>query len=80
MLDEVAAYKYAYFLVQSSNRQFDHVRPAGTKAFASGIFRCQGCGREVVASRGQQLPTTDHHEHPAEAGPVRWRVAVASQG
>ena len=77
---QVAIYKHPHLLNQSSNRRFDTVRGAGAKAPASGIFRCQGCGREVIASKGEPLPRLDHHQHPAQLGNVRWRLAVATQG
>lgn len=76
----MAVYKYAYLLVQSANPRFDHVVGPGQEAVKSGIFRCQGCGREIAMVEGQRLPDATDHDHRAEHGTVRWCLAVAIQG
>jgi hypothetical protein len=75
----VAAYKYAYFLAPSINARFDHIYPAGARSPRAGIYRCEGCGREVIAWNGPSLPARDDHDHEPEHGTVRWRLIVATQ-
>jgi DNA-directed RNA polymerase subunit RPC12/RpoP len=42
----------------------------------SGIYRCMGCGREVVAEESRKLPPQNHHEHSSAQGKIRWRMIV----
>ena len=42
----------------------------------SGIFRCKGCGREVVAETSRTLPPQNHHQHNNSQGEVRWKMIV----
>jgi hypothetical protein len=76
----VAAYKYAYFLVAVINARFDHIYPASARSAHAGIYRCEGCGREVIAPHGESLPGQDDHDHAPEHGTVRWRLIVATHG
>lgn len=76
----MAAYKYAYFLVPTINVRFDHIYPAGARAPRAGIYRCEGCGREVIALDEQALPGPDDHDHDRKHKTVRWRLVVATQG
>ena len=75
----MARFKYAYLLAASTSSSFDHTSPSGAAAPHAGIYRCQACGREVVADKGVPLPSDGHHEHAASMGPIRWRLAVATQ-
>ena len=76
---DVAQYKYAYFLIRSPNTRFDHVYPAGGVAAHTGIYRCDGCGAEVAAKAREPLPAIDDHDHDSEGGGTRWRLTVAAQ-
>jgi hypothetical protein len=76
----MAVYKYAYFLIPTKNARFDHIYPAGAKSPLDGIYRCEGCGREVIAKGALALPGSDHHHHAPEQGTVRWRLVIAIQG
>ncbi|SRR6266567_962852 len=43
----------------------------------SGIYRCMGCGREIVAEKDRSFPPQNHHQHKSPAqGHVRWRLIV----
>jgi hypothetical protein len=72
----MALFKHAGYLLRNENDAFDHEYEADQFAPHSGIYRCMGCGREVVAEKGGTLPPQNHHEHTAEQGPVRWRMIV----
>ena len=54
----------------------DEGHAPGTIAPYSGIYRCWGCGREVVSLAAQPLPPQTHHQHNAAHGPIRWRLIV----
>ena len=44
----------------------------------SGIYRCDACGHEVAANRGDPLPPQNRHQHSLILGPVRWRPVVVT--
>ena len=75
----LAQYKYLFYLASSPNPRFDHNSAGGVSAPHAGIYRCQACGREVVADKGEKLPGQDHHKHQDARDPIRWRLAVAAQ-
>jgi hypothetical protein len=72
----MAWYKYSQFLAQKSNEEFDKVHEPGATGSWSGIYRCEGCGREVVHTTGHPLPPQNHHQHTASQGKIRWRLTV----
>jgi hypothetical protein len=74
----MALYKYAHYLTNSSDPGFDPAHPAGTAASHSGIYKCQGCGREVTSNIGEPLPPQSHHQHGLEQGAIAWRLIVAA--
>jgi hypothetical protein len=75
----MADYKYSDFLESSQDDIFDKLyHPAATTPF-SGIYRCHECGREVVSIVNRELPSQNHHQHAANAGPIRWRLIVRRQ-
>lgn len=50
--------------------------PADTQAPASGIYKCRGCGREVLCYEGMHLPPEYHHKHNVIQGPIFWELVV----
>lgn len=72
----MAHYQNASFLIQSQHIKFDKKYPAGATAPDSGIYRCIGCGHEIVAAKGQPLPIQNHHQHAFEFGTVSWQLIV----
>jgi hypothetical protein len=76
----MAQYKNSQYLSLSSDPKFDLIHSPGSPAPHSGIYRCEGCGREVASNQGQPLPPQNHHQHPYGANPIRWRLVVATQG
>lgn len=57
---------------------FDKEYKPGSAPDHSGIYRCKGCGREVVGEQLRTLPPQNHHQHP-QMTPVIWRLAVYAQ-
>lgn len=74
----MAIYKYARYFEQSNHAAFDKVSEPGHATPHSGIFRCEGCGENVVSARGHALPPQNHHRHTVAQGRIRWRLIVAS--
>lgn len=74
----MAAYKYPDFIRQAYHYSFDIAVGPGEPAQNSGIYRCDGCGCEIVAGYGKFLPSQSHHRHKPGEGDIRWRLIVAT--
>lgn len=72
----MALYKFAQFLVNAASPSFDELHNPGAGTPFSGIYRCDSCGREVVAEFQKPLPPQNHHQHLPSQGQVRWRLIV----
>jgi hypothetical protein len=72
----MAQYKYKDHVTQSDSPAFETRYAAGAKVQNPGIYRCLGCGDEIVAAKNQILPTT--HQHPGD-GKVEWQLLVFAQ-
>jgi len=72
----MALYKNGSYLKQSSDSAFDTDRSPGSATPHSGIYRCMGCGREVVSEDENPLPPQNHHQHAPGQGAIRWRLIV----
>jgi hypothetical protein len=69
-------YKYQQLLGQSDHKAFDEIHHPGAPTPYSGIYRCEGCGKEATCVQGHTLPPQNHHQHTAQQGTIRWRLAV----
>ena len=74
----MAVYKYAQFLEQSNNAAFDTAYKPGESTSHSGIYRCEGCGKNEVSEFGKPFPPQNHHQHAPSQGVIRWRLVVAT--
>lgn len=72
----MAIYKDKNFLSQSDEKVFDEEHKPGQTPPLSGIYRCMGCGREIVAEEARQFPPQNHHTHTSAQGAIRWRLIV----
>lgn len=77
----MAWYKNKNYLSENTHANFDKLySPGGTPpSDDSGIFRCEGCGKEIAHTQGTKLPPQNHHQHTKEQGEVRWRMIVCAQ-
>lgn len=75
----MAYYKYPQFLTQANLAGFDNIHNPGAAAPWSGIYRCEGCGKEAVSTAGHPLPPQNHHQHTYSQGAIRWRCIVTDQ-
>jgi hypothetical protein len=72
----MARYKYSHYLSNLADPRFDPAHPPGTAAPHTGIYKCQGCGHEVVSVAGDPLPPSTHHQHSLVQGGIAWRLIV----
>jgi hypothetical protein len=72
----MAIYKYNVFLTRSDEAIFDDAFPPGAATPHSGIYRCEGCGREIVSEQNNPFPPQNHHQHNATQGDIQWRLIV----
>lgn len=75
----MALYKRQGDVNASDHDAFDKEWRPGQQPEHSGIYRCKGCGREVVAEQARAVPPQNHHQHSQAQGPVIWRLAVYAQ-
>lgn len=72
----MASYKHDSFLKKSCRVAYDELHLPGSVAPYAGIYRCDGCGHEIVSPLGYSLPDLNHHRHNGEQGAIRWRLIV----
>jgi hypothetical protein len=72
----MAIYKNSAFLTQSTDSQFESVHQPGSTTPFSAIYRCAGCGREIVSEENRPFPPQNHHQHTSAQGTIRWQMAV----
>lgn len=73
---KMAYYKDGNYLSQEFGAEFDLLHSPGDSTPYSGIYRCEVCGGSAVSTVGNTLPPQAHHPHPANAGPIKWRLVV----
>lgn len=69
-------YKYPQWLTQSTDVKFDQVHEPGSATPYSGVYRCEGCGKEATSVHSHPLPPQNHHQHEPAQGRILWRLAV----
>jgi hypothetical protein len=74
----MATFKYSHYLMNRPEPKFDPAHAPGTVAPDAGIYKCQGCGIEVVSDAGDPLPPASHHQHSLAQGGIAWRLIVAT--
>lgn len=51
----------------------------GDEVPRSGIYRCNGCGREIASNKPDPFPPQNHHQHSTSHGSIRWKLVVSTQ-
>jgi len=74
----MADYKYVHYLTRVPDPKFDPAHAPGTTTPHSGIYKCQGCGRETVCHAGDLLPTEEDHQHTNQLEVIGWRLIAAT--
>jgi hypothetical protein len=72
----MALYKNRNFISQADDAQFDAVYHIGNITPFSAIYRCLGCGREIVSEGQRPFPPQNHHQHTPAQGAIRWQMIV----
>lgn len=67
----MALYKNGNYLTESNDKAFDAEHKPGQIPPHSGIYRCMGCGREIVAEEAKIFPPQNHHQHTQLQGHIR---------
>jgi hypothetical protein len=75
----MALYKDQRHLAHSTDQAFDALHPPGSANMHAGIYRCEGCGREIGIAHLHTMPPQSHHAHTMIQGSIRWRLIVATQ-
>lgn len=72
----MATYKNGGYLTKSSSEEFDKFHGPGNIVPYSGIYRCEGCGREIASNQKDPFPPQNHHQHSQNQGAIRWQLIV----
>ena len=75
---EMAQYKYVHYLTNLPDPKFDPAHGAGAITPHTGIYKCQGCGAEIISTASDPLPPASHHQHSLTQGAIAWRLIVAT--
>lgn len=73
----MAYYKYSTHLHQNNHAAFDAITHPGSPTPYSGIYRCEGCGENIVSTYTHVMPPQNHHQHTAGQGAIRWRLLIS---
>lgn len=72
----MALYKDDNAIGKSSSDAFNAEFKPGETPIHSGIYRCTGCKKEIVAEESRQFPPQNHHAHSTSQGAIRWKMIV----
>ena len=73
----MAWYRDEAFVHQvDEDEDYDRVLDPGATTTLPGIYRCAGCGREVIARADERLPGETHHFCPEEGVVPGWQLLV----
>jgi len=75
----MALYKYAQYLKQDQHTEFDATYGPGQDCLNSGIYRCEGCGKEIASNKDNPFPPQNHHQHNQNQGSIRWKMIVFAE-
>jgi len=77
----MALYKNSLHITHTNDAAFDTIYGPGAETPHSGIYRCDGCGREIASNAGNPLPSQNSSQHNSIThGTIRWRLNVYAQG
>ena len=72
----MAVYQNSEWVKPTRGTVFDSIYKPGETPILSGIYRCIGCGHEVVAEHSRAFPTQNLHQHTEQQGAIRWQLVV----
>jgi hypothetical protein len=71
----MALYQDTTNVTQHKDPAFGSLHGPGDRAPFTGIYRCAGCGHEIVSAYGNPLPSGNHSKHPA-GQKIQWQLIV----
>ncbi len=74
----MATYKYDKYLTIFNDAMFDETHNPDDRVSFSGIYRCEGCGKEIPHNAYVSLPAQNHHLHDPSQGVILWRLVVCA--
>ena len=75
----MALYKNAQYVTSTTDVNFDKEHAPGTTVPYSAIYKCMGCGREIVSEENRIFPPQNHHQHTVAQGKIRWKMIVYAE-
>lgn len=74
----MAWYKDGRNLIQSTSTHSHWVNDygPGSEVPLSGIYKCNGCKKEITSNSGDPFPPQNHHQHSVGQGAIRWKLIV----
>jgi hypothetical protein len=72
----MALYKTIRYLSPSNDAAFDQIHHPGNVTPHSGIYRCEGCGLEIVSEHPKVFPPQHAKAHTSAQGAIRWQLIV----
>jgi hypothetical protein len=75
----MALCKYEQIVKHSDHEAFDTLHSPGDNTPHSGIYRCEGCAKEVASNANNPLPPQNHHQHASTQGKIQWRMLVYAE-
>jgi hypothetical protein len=74
----MAYYKYPHILTQWDHEQFDKIYEPGKYSGWSGIYGCEGCGKDVVHTTDHPLPP-QNYDQQINTRQHRQRFAIVTE-
>jgi len=75
----MALYKNPKYVNSDNSDAFDKIHEPGSKPPFSGIYKCMGCGHEIVAEEAREFPPQNHRQHTPQQGKIRWKLIVFAE-
>lgn len=74
----MAWYKNSADLTQTegSGEHWNTVYSPSDTVPVSGIYKCQGCKKEITSNKNDPFPPQNHHQHSTSSGGIRWKLIV----
>ena len=64
-------------------QQVDHSKSHWTDSYTigdtvpvSGIYKCQGCNKEITSNKDDPFPPQNKHQHTDAQGKVLWKLII----
>ena len=62
--------------VDHSNSHWTDSYTIGDTVPVSGIYKCQGCNKEITSNKDDPFPPQNKHQHTDAQGKVLWKLII----